>query len=95
MLTWSDPTACEIRSAISRTTRKNNKGGNANLLVQVLLSAAAMTLHARWFDPSRECLTKACVAIKAANLRFIPVTGRPPVLTEDVRERVVVLSQVI
>jgi len=64
-------------------------------MVQILVCLAAMTLHSRWFDPSRQCLTKACVVLNAANLRFIPVTGRPPVLTEDVRERVVVLSQII
>ena len=54
-----------------------------------------MTLHSRWIDSARKCLTKTCIALNAANLRFIPATGRPPGLTEDVRERAVVLSQVI
>ena len=70
-------------------------GGDADLTVHVSLSLAAMTLHGRWFGSARKCLTKACIALNAADLRFIPATGRPPELTEDVREWVVVLSQII
>ena len=70
-------------------------GNNANLLVQVLLYIATMSLHARFFKFTREYLTKVGIALNAANIRFIPATGRPPGLTEDVRERVVVLSQII
>ena len=44
---------------------------------------------------SREYLTKACIALNVAKLRFIPDTGCPPVFTEDVHERLAVLSQVI
>lgn len=54
-----------------------------------------MTLHARWLGPSRQCLTKACIILNAATLRFIPATGRPPGLTEAVHERAVVLSQIV
>ena len=71
------------------------RGGNAGLMVQVLVSIAAMTLHVRWFNPSRQCLMSACVILHAANLRFIPAIGSPPGLSEDVRERAVVLSQII
>ena len=70
-------------------------GSDANLMVQVLFSLTSMTLHSRWIDSARKCLTKTCIALNAANLRFIPATGRPPGLIEDVRERAVVLSQVI
>ena len=70
-------------------------GSNADLTVQVLFSLTSMTLHSRWSDSARKCLTKTCIALNAANLRFIPASPHPPGLTEDVRERAVVLSQVI
>ena len=54
-----------------------------------------MSLHARWFEFGRQYLTKTCIALNAAKLQFIPATGRPPGLTEDIREWLVVLSQVI
>ena len=72
-----------------------SKGSDANLTVQVLLYIAVTSLHGRWFEFTRQYLTRTCIALNAANLRFAPVTGRPPILTDDVRERVVVLSQVI
>ena len=71
------------------------RGSNADLTVQVLVSIAAMTLHVRRFNPARQCLTRACIILHAANLRFIPVIGCPPGLSEEVRERAVVLSQII
>ena len=71
------------------------RGNNAGLTVQVLVSLTAMTLYARWLDMSRQSLIKACIILHAANLRFIPAIGRPPGLSEDVRERAVVLSQII
>jgi len=70
-------------------------GSDANLTVQVLFSLTSTTLHSRWIDSARKCLTKTCIVLNAANLRFIPATDRPPGLTEGVRERAVVFSQVI
>jgi len=70
-------------------------GIDAYLRVQVLFSTTSFTIHSRWLDFARTCLTRTGIALNAAGLRFVPATGRPPVLTEDVRERVVVLSQVI
>ena len=55
-------------------------GSDASLTVQVLFSLTSMTLHSRWIDSARKCLTKTCIALNAANLRFIPAIGRPPVL---------------
>jgi hypothetical protein len=72
------------------------RGGNdANLTAQVWLLFATGSLHARRFELTREYLTKACIALNAAKLRFIPATGRPPGLTDDVHERLVSLSQVV
>ena len=72
-----------------------NLGGDRDLAVQVSLSLVAMSIHARWLSPARQWLAKACISLNAANLRFIPATGRPPELTEYVRERLVALSQAI
>ena len=70
-------------------------GGDTELLVQAFSSMATMSLHAKYFENTRHNLKKACIALNAAKLRFIPETGRPPRLTEDLRERLVMLSQVI
>ena len=40
-------------------------------------------------------LLRMCEAINKANLRFLPVYGRPPELSDEVREDVTVLSQAI
>ena len=72
-----------------------NVGGDTNLLVHALFAIASMSLHSRFFEFARHKLKKACIALNAAKLRFTPATGRPPELTDDVREQVVMLSQVI
>ena len=70
-------------------------GNNAGLQVQVCLYMVAAGLYGRWFGFARQYLTKACIALNAAKLRFIPSTGRPPELTEVVHERLATLSQLI
>ena len=72
-----------------------SKGNDAKLKAQVYLFNAAASLYGRWFEFSRHCLTRACIAINAAKHQFIPTAGRPPVLTEDVLERLAILSQSI
>jgi hypothetical protein len=71
------------------------KSGNMQLKAQMYLFAASACLFQRWFQPARAYLTEACDAVDAANLRFIPVSGRPPALTEEVQERLAVLSQIM
>jgi hypothetical protein len=71
------------------------KSGDAELKAQMLLCAASGALFQRWFRPARSYLRKACDAVNTANLRFIPVFGRPPELTEEVHERLAVLSQIV
>ena len=70
-------------------------GNDADLAVHALLSLAAMDLYTRQFDRARRFLTRSCIALNAAKLRFAPAGGCPLGLTEDVRERLVVLSQII
>ena len=70
-------------------------GSDATLQTQVLLCSTTVSLHGRWFKHSRRYLTRACIALNAAKLRFVPATGRPPELTEDIYEGLVMLSQII
>jgi hypothetical protein len=72
-----------------------SKGNEAYLKVQAFLQTATGSLYGRWFKFSREWLTRACIALNAAKLQFIPSVGRPPELTEDVFERLAILSQTI
>ena len=72
-----------------------SKGNDANLKAQAYLQNASGSLYGRWFDFSRQCLTRACIAVNAAKLQFIPTIGRPPGLTEEVLERLAILSQSI
>ena len=72
-----------------------NMGNNASLLVYALFFFAATALHVGFFELARHDLKKACIALNATRLRFIPDTERPPKLTDDVREQLVMLSQVI
>jgi len=71
------------------------KGSDSYLKAQALLYFATGGLYGGWFKHPRHHLTRACIAIGAAKLRFIPATGRPPSLTDDVYERLVILSQAI
>jgi len=71
------------------------KGSDAYLKVQAHLCVATGGLYIGGFKHSRHHLTRACIVIGAAKLRFIPATGRPPSLTDDVYERLVILSQII
>ena len=70
-----------------------SKGNDPYLKAQIYLQNATASLYGRWFEFSRQCLTRACLAINAAKLRFIPTTGRPQELTEEVLERFAILSQ--
>lgn len=70
-----------------------NKGNDPYIKAQAFLQIATASLYGRWFEFCRQYLTKACLAINAAKLQFIPATGRLPKLTEDVFERLAILSQ--
>ena len=48
------------------------RGSDAYLQAQALLYLAAANLYSRWFVVSRKYLRKACIALSAAKLRFVP-----------------------
>jgi len=59
------------------------------LLLLYSLTIGGFTASAKFY------LSKACELINAGNLRFLPVYGRPPGLSDQVREDAAVLSQAI
>ena len=93
------PTVVQLRARYGQLGYEHlaeiRKGSDTSLQVQVFLYVAASSLYGRWLWFARQYLTKACIALNAAKLRFIPAVGRPPRLTEDVHERLATLSQVI
>ena len=64
-----------------------SKGNDACLKIQVFFYIATTSLYGRWFVYARQSLTRACLALNAAKLRFIPDAGRPPGFTEDVHDQ--------
>jgi hypothetical protein len=68
-------------------------GNDASLKAQAFLQIASASLYGRWFEFSRQYLMKACLALNAAKLQFVPNSGRPPELSEDVLESLAILSQ--
>lgn len=72
-----------------------SKGNDPYLKAQVFLQVATGSLYGRWFEFCRQYLTKACLALNATKVQFIPTTGPLPPLTEDTIERLSILSQTI
>ena len=93
------PSAVPLRAKYGQSSLEYiveiSKGNDAGLWTQAFLYIAASNLFERLFGPARQYLTRACIALNAAKLRFIPEAGRPPDFTEDVHERLAVLSQAI
>ena len=71
------------------------RGDNQRLAAQALLFFLHSLIIMGFSTNVRFYLLKVCELIDAGNLRFLPVYGRPPELSEQVREDAVVLSQVI
>ena len=76
-------------------TLEASKMDNVELKAQVYLSHTSGCISQRRFQMARYFLTKGCSAVNAANLQFIPTSGRPPELAEEVQESLVVLSQLV
>ena len=71
------------------------KKGDVELSGQTSVYSASSCISQRWFQFARLYLAKGCGIVNTANLRFTPASGRPPELTEEVQERLAVLSQLI
>jgi len=62
-------------------------------LVAVWVISGSIILSAD--DMVHMYMQRSCEAVNAAKLRFIPTYGRPPEFSEDLHERLSVLSQII
>jgi len=69
------------------------KTGDQKLKAQGLLSFVHALIIMGFMNGAQLYLSKLCKLIDDANLQFLPVYGRPPELSEQVREDAVVLSQ--
>ena len=72
-----------------------DKSDDTELRAEVSVYSTSACLSQRWFQIARSFLTRGCSAVNTANLRFIPASGRPPELTEEVQEKFAVLSQLV
>ena len=68
---------------------------DVELNAQISVYSASSCISQRWFQFARLYLAKGCSIVNTANLRFVPASGRPPELTEEVQERLAVLSQLV
>ena len=71
------------------------KGNNYRTKVQA--AALVVSSHVYMCMPQMALLyiQKSCEFIKAGNLRFVPICGRPPEFSEDLHETLVALSQTV
>ena len=70
------------------------KGGDLELRAQVALWAIAASIMMPAI-PRFLYIKKGCEAIETAGLEFIPTYGRPPEFSEDLHERLSLLSQAV
>ena len=61
--------------------------------VSLWITAGSMIMRLNYLTPSY--IKKSCEAIDAGGLQFIPTYGRPPAYSEDLHEKLSVLSQII
>jgi hypothetical protein len=80
--------ALESLSQLEKTNQERTK-------VQALVVAMHSGIHAGFQAMAQLFILKACEIIEQAQLRFLPKYGPPPKLSDQVREDVSVLSQVI
>jgi hypothetical protein len=70
-------------------------GHDWELRAQVALWVAAGSVVMRLNSITQQYLKKSCEAINMGGLQFIPTYGRPPEFSEELHEKLSVLSQII
>jgi len=70
-------------------------GCDWQLRAQVALWVAAGSVIMRMSDLTSTYIRRGCEAVNTAGLQFIPTYGRPPAFSEDLHEKLSVLSQII
>ena len=71
------------------------EGRDWELRSQVALWVTAGSIVMRLSDITTMYIKRSCEAVEMAGLQFIPTYGRPPAFSEDLHEKLSVLSQVI
>ena len=81
----------QLMEVLKETTRRQNWELQAQVALWVTMGSFIMRLS----DVTTLYVKKSCDAVNLGGLRFIPTYGRPPEFSEDLRERLSVLSQII
>ena len=71
------------------------KGRDWELRAQVALWVASGSIIMRLTHLTPSYIEKCCEAVNMARLQFIPTYGRPPPLSQDLHEKLSILSQII
>ena len=71
------------------------KGQNYGVSAQAALLIASSSILLRMTQRALLFVQKSCDFIKAGDVRFVPVCGRPPEFSEELHETLVTLSQTI
>ena len=71
------------------------KGDNNELKLQIQYLAASAYIFVRMAQNSKLFLWKCITRVDSMGMRFVPAYGRPPEISEGLRENVACLSQVI
>ena len=71
------------------------RGNNDKLKTQATLIVATTNIYVRLVQAAAYYIQRCCDFINAGNMRFVPIYGRPPQLSEELRETLVMLSQTI
>ena len=72
-----------------------HKGHDLELRVQAALWVTAGSFIVSLKNLTPQYIRKTCEAIDTAGLRFIPTYGRPPEFSEDLQEKLSLLSQAV
>lgn len=88
------PHARYVQSSLEHLAQVN-RGNDWELQAQVALWITSGSIIMRLSNITSSYIKRSCDAVNAGGLRFIPVYGPPPELSESVHERLTVLSQIM
>jgi len=83
-----------VQAALELVTEISN-GRDWELRAQVMLWVASGSIIMRLFYLTPSYIKKSCEVVNMAGLQFIPTYGRPPQFSQDLHEKLSVLSQII
>ena len=80
-----------LMEVLKETTRRKNWDLQAQIALWITMGSVVLRLR----EVTTLYVKKSCDAVNLGGLRFIPTYGRPPEFSEDLREKLSVLSQII